>query len=364
MPLFYGGQGVTPSTGSLPGSNQITLPAGACWTLPNGWFECKPGPYSVLQELDTITGAWRTVGGGATGANVERIHSDGGNYRIANQTGCVVGVNVTNAGSGYTSAPTVAAAAGGAIFRAIVGGAVNTSVTVTNAGTNYTYPPIVVFSAPPAGGIQATGHATLSGATVGSVVVDNQGAGYQSPPTISFINDPREGQNNVTLGYNAAAVATLTGAGTITGVIVLDHGLPQTSVPALTFSGGGGSSAAGTAIMCWTITGYNVSATTAGSGYTTPVLISAYNTPLTGAANTNPMSQASLVKKRNAFIAGAVSGVAITATGQTVIDGGIYDQVPTVYVQSNGLQGASPVQVVFLAPSMGGVTDTSWVMPG
>src|SRR5262249_7536234 len=152
-----------------------------------------------------------------------RFHSDGNNLRLANLTGCVVGVNLTTAGSSYTTAPTISVSAGGAKFQAIVGGAVATSVTVTNAGTNYTYPPIVVFTAPGNPGIQATGHATLSGATVGSIVVDNQGAGYTSPPTITLLNDPREGLNGTTIGVNAAAVATLTGSGTVTGVLVLDH---------------------------------------------------------------------------------------------------------------------------------------------
>ena len=361
MGLFFGGQGVSPSQGALPGTDQITLPAGACWLIPSGWFEVKPGPYTCIQEYDSVTTTWRTVGGGSLNANVERIHSDGINWRLANLTGCVVGVNLTTAGSGYTTAPTVTAAAGSAVLKAILGGAVSTAVTVSNAGTGYTYPPAVIFSAPPSPGIQATGHCTLSAGTVASVVVDNQGAGYASPPTISFENDPREGANNTSIGINAAAVCTLTGAGTVTGVLVLDHGLPVTSVPALTFSSG---SAAGTAIMCWTITAYNVSATTAGSGYTAPVTVSAYETPLSGATLTNPMSQSTLVKRRRATIIGAVSGVAITATGQVIEDGGIYDQVPTVYVASNGLQGAGAVQAVFLAPTVGGVTDSSWVMAG
>lgn len=363
MPLYFGGQGVTPSLEGLP-SSAISLAAGECWTIPAGWFECKPGPFTVIQNYDPITGIWRSIGGGQLSiGSLERIRSDGVNYRLANQSGCAVGAVVTTAGSGYTSVPTVSASSGGSIWRAIVGGAIATSVTVTAGGSGYTYPPVVVFALPPNGGVQATGTCTISAGVVTAVVVTNQGAGYNSAPTVSFLNDPREGQNGTTVGVNAAATATLTGAGTITAVVCLDHGtaVTGTSVPTLTFSSG---AAAATIVMNWSITAYTVSATTAGSGYTTPVIISAYETPISGSVLTNPLIQNALVKRRNAFILGAISGVAITATGQTVLDGGVYDVVPTVYVQSAGIQGAAAVQAVFTSPTMGGVSDTSTIFPG
>ncbi len=363
MPLYFGGQGVTPSLEGLP-SSAISLAAGECWLVPAGWFECKPGPFTVIQNYDPITGIWRTIGGGQLSiGSLERIRSDGVNYRLANQSGCAVGAVVTTAGSGYTTAPTVTASSGTSIWRAIIGGAVATSVTVTAGGSGYTYPPIVVFSVPPNGGVQATGTCTLSSGAVNAVAVTNQGAGYNSAPTVSFINDPREGLNGTTTGANAAAIATLTGAGTITAVVCVDHGnaVTGTVVPTLAFSTG---AAAATIVMCWSITAYVVSATTAGSGYTTPVIISAYETPISGSVLTNPLIQNALVKKRNAFIVGALSTGAFTATGQTVVDGGVYDVVPTVYVQSSNVFGAGAVAGVFLAPTMGGVSDSSLIFPG
>ena len=57
------------------------------------------------------------------------------------------------------------------------------------------------------------------------IEVTNGGEGYTSPPQIVFVNDPREGLNGVSVGYNAAAVATLTGAGTVTAVVCVDHGV-------------------------------------------------------------------------------------------------------------------------------------------
>lgn len=356
---LFSGPGLTPS---LKGNatNVIELAAGEVYTLLNaGWYYVKTGPYTTIQQFDPILGIWQTIGGGGTSGDEGYVYSDGVNYRFANQTGCVIGALLTNGGSSYTSAPTVTASAGSSLWRAIVGGAVNTSVTVSAAGTGYTYPPIVVFSAPPAGGIQADGYCTLSGSTVSTVTVTDQGAGYASPPTISFINDPREGVNNVAQGSGAAAVATLTGANTITGLLCIDHGTgTQTSLPTLSFSGGGGSSAAATAIMCWTITAYNVSATTAGSGYFTPVIVSAYdNFPGTSPAYTNVTTQSKLLKTRNAFIIGAVSGTALTTVGQTVKDGGIYSAVPIAYVASASVAGTASSQAILLSPTMGGAND-------
>ena len=336
---LFSGPGLTPSLKGVP-TNVISLSAGECWTIyPAGWWVIRQGKFTTIQQYDPITGIWRTIGAGASAGGVEYIYSDGENYRLANQTGCVVGAIVTAAGSAYTSAPTVTATAVSGttspIFRAIVGGAVNTSVTVTNGGVNYTYPPIVLFSAPPAGGVQATGHCTLASNAVTSVTVDDQGAGYASAPTITFVNDPREGVNGVTQGSNAAAIATLTGSGTVTAIVCVDHGAPltaQTSVPTLAISGGGGSSATATAIVDWTIQAYTV--TSSGTGYSGAVVVSAYGPTLSGAAYTNPTIQYNLVKGRNAFIV-AANSTNITATGQTVSDGGVYPGVPSLITYYN-----------------------------
>lgn len=361
MPLFFGGQGVNTDLAGLV-TNVITLQAGQCWPFPNNWYETKPGKYTTIQEYDPITGIWRVIGGNDPNASLQRVKGDGNNYRLANQTGCAVGALVTTAGSGYTSAPTVTASAGGSIWRAIIGGAVNTAVTVSNGGVGYTYPPLVLFAPPPAGGVQATGYATLTAGVVTSITVTDQGAGYVIPPVITFQNDPREGQNGIATGYNAAAVATLTGAGTITAILCVDHGTPLTTLPTLTIAGGGGASGAATVIMCWSITAYTVSATTAGSGYVTPTIISAYGGfPGTAPSYTNATVQSGLVRTRNAFIAGAVSGTAITATGQVLYDGGIYPGVPTVFTYGTFPIGAGAVAAV-LTPTMGGQTDTSIIL--
>ncbi len=362
MPRF-GGFGNPLTLKGVP-TNLYTLPAGQVMTLgpPNfiaGEIGIRTGPYSTVQVQDPITGIWKRIGGGVMAGGYEYIFSDGQNYRVANQSGCAVGALLTNHGSSYTSAPVVTASAGSSVWKAWVGGAVSTTVTVSNAGTNYTYPPQVIFSAPPyylaGGGIQATGYCTLSGSTVSTVTVTNQGAGYPVAPTITFVNDPREGLNGVTAGYGAAAVATLTGANTITGLVCLDHGTPLTAVPTLSFAGGGGSSAAATAIMNWGITAFTP---TAGTGFGTSMLSGLDAFPTTASAYVNPDTQSKLVQTRLAQILMPASAGAPTATGAIFYDSGVYTSTPTALVTTNG---ALITQTATFAFTMGGSTDTCWI---
>lgn len=370
MPLPFGGPGVTPNLGNLV-TNIVALQAGEVWTVPSGRFAIQRGKYTAFQEYDPIAQFWRPSGAGETAAGIATVFSDGNNYRLANQTGCAIGALITNAGTLYTSPPVVTESAGASTWRAIVGGAVSTAVTVSNGGLNYTYPPTVLISPPPPGGIQATAYCTLSGGAVSTVTIVDQGAGYTIPPPITFVNDPRETNpppgSTATLGYNAAAVTVLTGAGTITGLICTDHGTVVTTLPTLTFTGGGGSGAAATVIMCWTITAYTVSTTTTGSGLVAPILLSAYGGfPATAPAYTNPTTQSTLIHGRAASILASVIQTpgSLTATGQTVYDGGIYAGVPTLYVSGAGPYGAGPVSPVLTA-SMGGNSggDVSYIFP-
>lgn len=359
MPIVFGGSGLGPTLRGLP-SNMYALQPGEVKLVPAGSFVGKLGPYTNYQVYDTITGIWRNVG---DGGNTMRIESDGINHRLANQGGCAVGALITNAGTGYTSSPTVTASSGSSVWSAIVGGAVNTSVTVTSGGTGYAYPPEVAFSAPPNPGIQATGYCTLSAGAVSTVTVTNQGAGYSAgAPTISFLNDPREGLNGVSTGSNAAATAVLTGAGTITGLLCLDHGTPLTAVPTLAFSGGGGASAAATAIMCWSITGIAFSG---GAGYTVgaSAFEMSYVPQLTAGTPiyTNPDTQTRLVRMRQAIIYVPTTATgAPTATGEVVIDGGIYQNVPTALkIANSGLYPTATTPTL----SMGGLNDFTQLLP-
>jgi hypothetical protein len=360
MPLVFGAQGVAPTLRGQA-SNVFAMQAGQTYIVPAGtWYIGKK--YARVQELDPITGIWRNIGDDGPWGYVR---SDGSNIRLANQTGCAIGALITNAGSAYTSAPTVVTTTGGSIWQAIVGGAVNTTVTVTAGGSNYTYPPLVFFSAPGNPGIQATGYCTLSAGAVSTVTIQDQGAGYTNAPTVTFINDPREGLNGLGTGSGAAATTVLTGSQTVTGLLCLDHGTALTALPTFTITGGGGSSFAATVLMDWCITGYTV--TGGGTVYTAGaggVEVTANNRLVTGGTGTNPTSQAALLRQRRASIYAPTSaGGVITATNLQVNDGGHYLYAPgqndTLIVVGQAIVTAA----ANLALTVGGLTDVVSMFP-
>jgi len=74
------------------------------------------------------------------------------------------------------------------------------SSTVTAGGSSYSSTPTVTFSAPPAGGITATGTATVASNAVTAITITNPGNGYTSAPTITISGGG---------GTGATATATL-----------------------------------------------------------------------------------------------------------------------------------------------------------
>lgn len=351
MPLVFGGAGVSAGLNGQA-TNTISLAAGATKKIPAGGWSIRCGLYCNIQQLDPVTGIWRPIGAGPNAWSL--ISSDGTNFRVANQTGCAVGAVVTTAGSAYTTPPTVTPSGGASVWQAIVGGAIGTTVSILNGGSNYTYPPTLAFDAPPLGnGVPATAHCALTSGAVSSITVDDQGAGYLTPPNVYFVPDVRD-----TTGSGASGTTTLTGAGTVTALLVLDHGTAVTTLPTLTFSPA--STTAATVIMCWTVTAYTVA--TVGSGYGAPVMVTSLGTGFSGTsvlASPNITSQ--LVKWRRAELLGAVSGTGITATGQAVYDGGIFSGVP-VLIALPGPFGAAATSQAGLVATVGGVTDSYEIM--
>jgi hypothetical protein len=155
--------------------------------------------------------------------------------------GTITGVTVTNAGSGYTSIPSVTfggthptggAASGSATVKV-------SRVNVTNGGTGYNSAPIVAISAPPASGIQATATANLT-SVVNSVTLTDGGSGYASAPQVQFV--PAD-------GHGSGATATSTISGSVVSISLNNPGSAYITAPTITFTGGGGSGAAATATL-------------------------------------------------------------------------------------------------------------------
>lgn len=120
------------------------------------------------------------TGGGGTGASAE----------AAILSGAVSGIEVTAAGSGYTTVPAVSVAGnpgGGASAQARLTPTSVGAIAVTSGGSGYATAPTVTLSPPHvSGGVQATATATVNSGQVTGITVTQPGSGYEVPPTVAF----------------------------------------------------------------------------------------------------------------------------------------------------------------------------------
>lgn len=362
----FGSEGNTTPNPSALSANRYQFPPGLSQKLNSGNFLVGLGLYTQLEILDPLMNRYVPVA--TAPGQLHQVNADGSNYRIANKTGCPVSASITNQGSGYgngifvngVNAAGVAGltatpnGTGGSTWTVIVGGTINATPTVVSGGTLYAYPAQVIIAPPPLGGLPATGHTTLSGGAL-TLVIDNQGAGYTAAPAVTLINDPRD-----TTGSGAVFTLATTNSGLLTGLYPNNHGAPVTAVPTLTFSGGGGASAAATPIMNFAVTAYV--AGTAGTTYTgNPEVRSGANLIAAQAAPINPLYTTGSTFVRPARIQAALSAGGITATGAVIEDGGFGIQVvPEALIITNGTQ---PViaNAAALTLTVGGLQDTVFI---
>lgn len=363
------------SVGNIPGvtgTNRIALPPGGDFIIPAGTWLINPGTYSQVQVLDPVSQQWGPISPGA-GSTEVTVNSDGVNYRLANPLGFAVAAVVTSGGTGYTSAPTVAASAGGSVWQAVVGGGISAIVANTaGSGLGYSVPPIISIAAPPTPGLQATAVAAISGGSISAITIVDAGAGYTSLPAVVAIPQASDVNFNPPTGVgttattNASLTAVTSFATQVTGVLLVNEGNnPLTVAPALTFTGGGGAGAAATVVMALTVASYSL--TSGGSGYVAPAEIKTTGGSLfTTTSGTSQIAQRSagngIFVPRQAEIAAAISGTAIVGVASTqgsgVIDGGIFQTPPLAYAAGAGA-GSSAVVVL----NMGSVSDTAFITP-
>lgn len=345
---------------SLNGTNTIDLPAASSWIIPAGTWLITPGRYTTVQYYDPLTLIWRGI---SSWNRYVSVNSDGVNFRVANQTGTPLGAVITNAGSGYTSAPVVTASAGGSTWQALInssttGFSISDTITVTTAGSGYTLPPIVLISPPAPGGIPATAVATLGGGGVlSSVTVTNNGAGYFSAPTIRLIPNPLDPNNTTGAIVTGAATTALGASGTVAALRCSYNGTALTALPTLSFAGGGGASAAASVVGCFAVT--TVTVGTAGVALTAPVSINSvggFQAATAASGYKNPAISTDLLTVRTANIAGTGT---TTLTGSTIIDGGLFHTAPTPQItQGIVVSGSLPTTAPAATFAIGGVTDT------
>jgi hypothetical protein len=262
------------------------------------------------------------IGAGSTATATATILNGGVQY-----------VQVTNRGQDYLSVPRVAfssAPDGGTTavgIATMLGGLISCTpddkmklmvqgVELRNAGSGYTVAPKVLFftDGEPGSGAEATAY--INDGVVGIITVTGGGGGYVTPPTVTI--DPP-------VGDGATATASISGLGSVTGATVTAGGTSysQTNVPSVTFSDPGDST--GVLFGSWntefyisnstgTVTGSN------GSGY------SAGTYDLTGGSGTGARLT---VTQSSGAITGATGGLSFANGGRDyqvgdvlLIDGG------------------------------------------
>jgi len=120
---------------------------------------------------------------------------------VVDKNGHLTGIALVNAGSGYTSAPTIsfsnAGGGSGAAATASISDGIKL-IRVTGGGSGYTTAPSVMFTGGGGSGVIAT--AVVKDGHVTAIAITNGGSGYTSAPTISFSGSG---------GSGAAALATV-----------------------------------------------------------------------------------------------------------------------------------------------------------
>ena len=244
--------------------------------------------------------------------------------------GCISTIGITNAGSGYTTVPTVTISAPNqtngvqATALASISNAAGTVVNaqITNIGSGYTSVPTVTFSSPASSfGAQAQGTATISGGNVVAINIVNPGLGYTDAPSITITGGG---------GTNAAATAVL-GSGLVSAITITNPGSGYTNTPTVTITGGGGSNAAATTGFLTFATGaIGIVVNNGGTGYTSAPTVNISAAPGGGV---------------NATATAIVNGGTVT---QIVVNnpGAGYTSAPTVTLSSGGGSNATATAIL------------------
>ena len=244
--------------------------------------------------------------------------------------GCIGPIGITNAGSGYTTVPTVTISApnqtGGQQATAVasISNASGTiiSAQVTNVGSGYTSVPTVTIASPASSyGVQAQGAATISGGNVVAIQITNPGSGYTSAPSITITGGG---------GTNAAATAVL-GSGLVSAITITNPGSGYTATPTVTISGGGGSNATAVCgFLSFAVGAVGIVVNTGGTGYTSTPTVN-----ITAAPGGGTNAAATAIVN-----GGVVTNIIVTNPGAG------YTSTPTVTISGGGGSNATATAIL------------------
>ena len=68
-------------------AQEISLPTGGLYTIPQGQYIVNLGQYSFVQYFDYVSNMWRNLYSPVAGQSAQLVTSDGYSLRLANLTG-------------------------------------------------------------------------------------------------------------------------------------------------------------------------------------------------------------------------------------------------------------------------------------
>ncbi len=337
-------------------TNRVCLAPGQQLPIARGDWYVTLGSYCVAEFLDPVSNTWTIAATAGWQGGVLFVQSDGFNWRVSNLLGCVVGAVVNNYGAGgYLQATTTIAVTGStATLLPVIGGQLvvsgTFSVAVPTAGAGYGIAPIVYIPAPPpatnnangVGGIQASGYVGITNGTVSGFTLTNPGAGYPTAPTPIVLPNPTD--PNIATGITAAVLAvSLTGSGSVTGVLRTNPGAPITPANVTLTVSGAGTQATVAAVVLQTITLASVTGTGVGFGTVAAGMTSVGGGWPTGTITNGPEFLGLAFRPRPAQVSLAVTGAptlgSIAVQAGSIIDGGLFASAPTAVVALGSAAG-------------------------
>ena len=362
-------------------TNRVALNCGDSFVIPAGDWYVSLGMYLILQFLDPITNVWTFGASGGIESGVTFVKSDGFTTRIANLTSCPVGAintSPTTQGGWVQSSTTITVTGGGgSTWLPIVGGAIGVyGGTLAAVGAGYGVPPILYVAPPPpaannangVGGIPASGYCVITSGTVTAITLTNQGSGYQSAPVGVIVPSPFD--PNLSSGITAASVVfSLTGTGSITGVLCTNNG--ASLVPnALTLTPAGvGTNATLSPVFLQTVTAVSTSGTGTGWGTVSALCTSTGGAPSAGSLTLNPdyLGIGFKVRPLQCTLALTNQGTIAAQVG-TIVDGGLFESKPTPILAPGEWAGGPAIGAgSIVGPtvtfSVGGIVDIAVIQP-
>lgn len=326
-------------------SNRQALAPGESLVLPAGDWFVTMGFYTVIQHLDPVTGTWVFGQGGSYERGMVFVKSDGFNTRIANLTGTLASVSVTQYGGGWTQSTTSVTVTGSnATVVPIVGGQVAGSVS--SAGAGYGVAPLLFITPPPpasnnangVGGVQATGALTIASGTISGLTIINPGCGYPSAPKGVVVPSPFD--PNLATGITAGTVVfSVVGSGSITGALVTNNGSAITPTAITLTLAGAGSNATLVPNVMQCVTAVSTSGTGTGIGGAGGVT-SVGGAPSVGTITNSPEFNHTAWIPRPLQSQLTIGGTgSVAAQVGTIIDGGLFMSAPSPILQVGSAAG-------------------------